>query len=130
MTSIATYTGVVRNGKVELGDKVTLPDGVDVFIVVPAVIDEQNARRQANVWLLEHVGNLTSAEHPRLVNLQGDLVWHFKAFLTNSMSELLGPIGNVLINATTGQILSNARSAEQMLENVQNFKHPVLSSAG
>ncbi|MCP4420773.1 MAG: hypothetical protein GY805_29540 [Chloroflexi bacterium] len=60
MSSI-TYSGIVRQGKIELKDALAVPEGQQVYVVVPQ-IDEQAARRKANRWLLDNVGNMLMAD--------------------------------------------------------------------
>src|SRR5689334_12452387 len=103
MASIATYSGVVREGKVELCDKIRLPEGTDVLIVVPTAIDERTARRKANGWLISYVGNMLMADDASLINLEGQLLWHMRAYITSLAHDPIGPIGNVFINAMTGE---------------------------
>jgi hypothetical protein len=130
MASIATYSGVVRDGKIELCDKVKLPEGVDVFIVVPTAIDERTARRTANGWLISFVGNLLMADDARLLNLEGRLIWHLKAYVTSLTHEPRGPIGNVLLNAMTGEVLNPEQTAQTLREHGKPVERPVLSPAG
>jgi hypothetical protein len=130
MASIATYSGVVRDGKIELADKIALPEGIEVFVVVPAVIDEDTARRKINGWLLSEVGNMLMADHAKLVNLDGSLIWRLRVYLTSSAHEPRGPIGNVLLNATSGQILGAEDTAKRLRTYGKQAEHPILSSAG
>ena len=130
MASIATYSGIVRDGKIELSDKIALSEGIEVFVVVPMVIDEATARRKANGWLIDTVGNMVMADKARLVNLNGSLLWQFKAYISGSTHEPIGPIGNVFINATTGQTLHAEATAKSMMEYAKNLQRPVLASAG
>lgn len=64
--SVTTYVGVVHKGKIVLKDAATLPDGSQVYVVVPDLIDEKTARRQANRWLIELVGNMVMADDGQL----------------------------------------------------------------
>jgi hypothetical protein len=43
-----TFTGTVKAGKIELDPTVTLPEGSQVSVVVPGILDEHLARRKAN----------------------------------------------------------------------------------
>lgn len=60
--AVATYIGVVREGQIRLAESITLPEGSQVYVVVPAVMDEHIARHKANRWLIENVGNMVMAD--------------------------------------------------------------------
>ena len=56
------------------------------------------------------------------VPMKGDLietdqltVWRFEAFITGSTIEPLGPLGQIEVDAATGQILSTSQTAEAMI---------------
>jgi hypothetical protein len=119
--SNVTYVGVVREGKVELKDAVGLPDGRYVYIVVPDLLDEKLARRKANRWLLENVGNMVMADQGNLQQRDDLMIWRFGAFITASSHPPTGPIGYVEVSATDGQVLANSQTADMIIANGQNF---------
>ena len=119
--SDATYVGFVRQGKIELRDAVSLPDGRPVYVVVPDLLDEHMARRKANRWLIDHVGNMIMADQGVLQQLDDQVVWRFGAFITSSSHPPRGPIGYVDVNAAGGQILSDAQTAESLIAHGQSF---------
>jgi hypothetical protein len=110
-----TFTGIVRAGKIELDPTITLPEGSQVSVVVPAILDEHLARRKANGWLIDHVGNMVMAKDGHLVQNDPQPIWQFKAFVTALSHEPLGPIGYITINAHSGQILNDLASIEAMV---------------
>jgi hypothetical protein len=81
--------------------------------VRPAV-DGPTARRKANRWLVERVGNMVMADHPILTQSEDQPVWRCEAFVTSLSHEPRGPIGYVAVNATTGEILADETVAEEM----------------
>ncbi|MFN8493461.1 MAG: hypothetical protein U0350_38030 [Caldilineaceae bacterium] len=129
MASIATYSGVVRDGKVDLCDKIKLPEGTEVLIVVPTAIDERTARRKANGWLVSYVGNMLMADDAALINLDGKLLWHLSAYITGLTHEPVGPIGNVFINALTGDILQPDQTAQNLRDYGKRVDRSILSPA-
>lgn len=129
MASIATYSGVVREGKVDLCDKIKLPEGTEVLIVVPTAIDERTAKRKANGWLTSYVGNMLMADDATLINLDGKLLWHLRAYITSLAHEPIGPIGNVFINALTGDIVHPDQTAQSLRDHADLVDRPVLSPA-
>jgi hypothetical protein len=118
---MTTYMGVICKGQVQLADPIYLPEGSQVYVVVPTTITEQVARRKANRWLLEHVGNLVMADKPVLAQSEDRIVWRFHAFVTASSHEPWGPIGEVDVSAATGEVLTSADEAEEMIQRGEHF---------
>jgi hypothetical protein len=80
------------------------------------VLDSEVARRKANVWLLENVGNLLGAEAPELI-LGDQLLWRYNVIL--GVPNLGQPgtgdvhrVGQILLDAVTGEI----QNAETLVE--------------
>lgn len=120
-----TYTGIVHDGRIEVALPIDLPEGSRVYIIASPEIDEPTARRKANGWLIDHVGNMIMADNGILVQVSQALCWRFGAFITSLAHEPFGPIGYVEVNAHTGEILSNEQTVKRMYENGRHFKHPV-----
>jgi hypothetical protein len=119
--SATTYIGVVREGKIELAGALPWPEGSQVSITVSMLIPEQTARRKANRWLVEQVGNMVMAGEAELVRRETETIWRFGAMVTASSHPPLGPIGHVEVHAGTGEILSDEQIAEMMIERGQHF---------
>jgi hypothetical protein len=119
-----SYRGVVREGKIELANDVHLPEGSEVIVLPGASLDERQARRIANGWLLNHVGNLVGAKNGQLIEIEGALLWRFDAMATSLYHDPVGPIGKVTIDAMDGAVLNTPESAEQMIINAGNLKRP------
>ena len=45
---VTTHIGIVRDGQIALLDPTPLPEGSQVYVIVPGAIDECTARRKAN----------------------------------------------------------------------------------
>ena len=112
--TILTYTGKLHNGKVELASQVDLPEGSEVYVVVAPGIEESVAKRKANGWLVDHVGNLAMADDGALVRRDNTWIWRFHAYLTSLTHEPYGPIGYVDVDANTGTILSDKHTIKAM----------------
>ncbi len=91
------------------GRRVTSDQRVQVVVNIHAeVLDPELARRKANGWLLENVGNLLGAENPEL--LLGDhLLWRYDVTLGRPNLEQPGSgdlfrIGQITLDAITGEI--------------------------
>lgn len=97
---------------------------MQVMINVQAeVLNPEIARRKANVWLLENVGNVLHAENPELV-LGDHLYWRFEVFL--SLVNLSQPgtgerrrLGQMMIDAVNGQVQSPAQLTEYLQTNAE-----------
>ncbi len=125
MGSIATYVGIVHNGKIELSTPVNLPEGSEVYLVAPEVVTEGMARRKANGWLIGYVGNMLMADHGMLAQVGQDWVWRFQVFITSLAHEPWGPIGYVEIDATKCVVINDLYTKKTLMDNGRNFKRPV-----
>ena len=121
-----TYIGVVRKGKIEVTPPVTLPEGSQVHLVLSVIINERTARRKANRWLIENVGNMVMAHNAEMVQMENQAIWRFEAVVTGSTHAPVGPIGYVDVDARTGKLLSNRQTARTMIERGQHFKDSLL----
>ncbi len=81
---------------------------------VRPTVGEHTARRKANRWLVERVGNMVMADRPLLTQSEGQLVWRFDAVVTSLSHEPRGPIGCVEVDAATGQVLADDHDVEEM----------------
>ena len=110
-----TYIGTVRDGKIELDEPFTLPEGSQVQVTPLVRLDEREARRRADRWLEDHVGNVVAAKNSSLMQLDNRDIWRFEAFVTGPHIEPVGPIGQVEVDTLTGQILTTSEMAEEMI---------------
>jgi hypothetical protein len=109
-----TVTGTLHKGKVELSSPIDLPDGSEVYVVAQVGIEKQAAQRKANGWLVDHVGNLVMADDGALVQHDNRWVWRFHAYLTSVSQPSRGPVGEVDVDATTGEVLNELHTIEMM----------------
>ncbi len=112
--TVTTYTAVVRAGRVEPATPLDLPDGSEVYIVAQVGIDARTARKKANGWLVDHVGNLVMADDGALVQKGNQWVWRFNAYLTSLTHVPRGPVGQVELDADTGQVLTDPSTVAEM----------------
>lgn len=119
--AVATYPALVRNGKIEPLSPLTLPEGSTVYLVVQPEIDKRTARRKATGWLMDHVGNLVGADDGVLVQKDNRWIWQFNAYLTSLTQAPRGPIGQVELDADTGELLTDQSTVEAMYERGQAF---------
>ena len=82
------------------------------------VMDPEIARRRANVWLLETVGNLLGAENAELI-LSEPLRWRYDVIL--GLPDLTHPgtgdlfrVGMIEVDATTGEVLNREQLAQEL----------------
>ncbi len=123
--AVATYSGVVHNGKIELSTPIDLPEGSEVYVVVPTALNERGARRKATGWLVGYVGNMLVADHGALVQVGLEWVWRFQVFITSLAHDPWGPIGYVDISATTGMVVNDLQTQKKLMDNGQKFKRPI-----
>ncbi len=119
--SVATYPALVRNGKIEPLAPLALPEGSTVYLIVQPGIDKRTARRRATGWLMDHVGNLVGADDGMLVQKDNRWIWQFNAYLTSLSQARRGPIGQVELDADTGELLTDQSTVEAMYERGQAY---------
>lgn len=111
-----TFFGTVRNGKVEFERPLALPEGSRVRITLAPVLNERQAAGKANVWLANQVGDAVGARNGTLVQLEEQTVWRFEAFITGLHVDPIGPIGQIEVDADTGQVFGSPKTAQAMIE--------------
>ncbi|GEM_PF-2444487 len=89
--------------------------------IQPPIISAEKARKQANLWLLANIGNLLHGEKPELrLNHQYRLCWQVNVILTNPYRKKVGQVGQLDIDAVTGEILADIKTSEkEMIANSQ-----------
>lgn len=117
-----TYVGTIRGGKIELDKPVALPEGSQVIVLV-AQLDEQTARRKANTWLANYVGNVVGTQKSGLLlQLKDKTVWQFQVFVAGvTYASPIGPLGKVEIDADSGQVLSDEAVAQEIIHCAQTL---------
>jgi hypothetical protein len=115
---LSTYEGVVQQGRIRLPASVVMPEGARVYVTIVPTLDERAARRKANGWLGEQVGNLVMAGDGQLARARAAdrQVWRFGAFTSSVQTEPFGPIGYVEVDAETGAVVTTEAEARQMIE--------------
>jgi hypothetical protein len=111
------YIGIIREGRVEFETPVALPEGSQVVVFLTK-LDERTARRKANTWLAEHVGNVIGTEkNGVMLQTSNQAVWRFAVFVTGvTYTTPLGPLGQIDIDANTGQVLSSQQLAQELVK--------------
>jgi hypothetical protein len=128
-----TYQGVVRQGKIQLTQAAHLTEGSQVVVLAvddwteEALLDPHIARRTANGWLVTHVGSVM-AQQPQLQQIEGRLVWRFKAFLTTQGQPPRGPVGFVDIDAYSGEVLTGEEIAAEIIAHATATARSLSSS--
>ena len=77
------------------------------------VLSAEAARREANYWLLENVGNLLRADNPELV-VGERLLWRIDIALTSPKQGRVGVIGRIELDAITGEVLADETLIEKL----------------
>ena len=84
------------------------------------ILSAQAARKQANLWLLENVGNLLRAGEAELI-LDEALFWRMSVFLTSPKFGNRGKIGQLCLNAATGDIQQAEQLSQELRQNAQTI---------
>jgi len=111
-----TYEGIVHEGHIKLPSDVVLPEGVRVHVTILPDIDERTARRKANRWLAENVGDMVMADKGLFEASSKQSVWRFDVFVTALSHDPFGPIGSLDVEATTGNILADESHAAALAQ--------------
>jgi hypothetical protein len=99
-----------------------------VHVTILPGVDEQSARRKANRWLAENVGDMVMADRARIEYAGDRRVWRFEAFVTALSHEPFGPIGHVDVDAETSAILADAITAEKIAGRGERLERAPLSA--
>jgi hypothetical protein len=113
---VTTHIGIVRKGKVEFDSPLALPEGSQVRVTLSPVLNEREAQGKANVWLAQQVGDAVGAMNGTLVQTDNQTIWRFEAFITGAHIDPIGPIGQIDVDADTGQVLNTPQTVKAMIE--------------
>lgn len=118
-----------RRVTIELPD--VQPGTLVTVLVIPAgapvtSVDERSARRKANGWLLDHVGNLVMARDPRLLSDGRRSFWRMAAYVSHVHRQPFGPIGFIDVDAATGEVISSMEVAQELRRYGERLeRHPL-----
>jgi hypothetical protein len=91
-------------------------------ILVTHGINGEIARRRADQFLLRKVGDLLYAEEPSL-HFGERVCWKVPVALTNPERGRVGTIGELRIDAETGEVLAGRDEIEQLERNAITLYH-------
>lgn len=131
MTTLTQYEGIVHRGRIELSEAPELPEGSHVVVILTGslpLVEEVAARRKANGWLVEYVGNMLAADEGRLMEQDGRPLWRFGAYLTGRGHPPLGPIGHVDVDAYRGELIPDDNQAQRLVINAKALVGSILPS--
>ncbi|MBN1874585.1 MAG: hypothetical protein JXA33_10180 [Anaerolineae bacterium] len=110
---------------IEIRDLVPkLPDAqVDIHVHVSARLNITpfTARQKVGGVILSHVGTGVAADQPILVASQDRLVWRVPIFLALPDLGRVGNLGNIDVDAQTGEILADHALLNQLIDNAQRL---------
>jgi hypothetical protein len=99
---------IVKTNPTMDGQRLNLTVHVSADVLTP-----EAARRRANGWLLDHVGNLLLAETPELV-VGDQIVWRVPIVLTSPTRGHIGSVGAIDLDAISGEVISDSTTIEQI----------------
>jgi hypothetical protein len=133
MLPIVATTTVQNDRRVVMELPDIEPGTLVTVLVVPAdmtapLVDANSARRRANGWLIDNVGNLLMGKNPRLLSDGQRSWWQVAVYVTNVYREPFGPVGFVEVDAASGEILSDEQTVEELQINGAHLeRHPLAS---
>ncbi len=102
---------VVPTNKTKTEPRLQVSVHIEMEVLSPDI-----ARRKANAWLLMNAGNLLGAERPELV-LGEQLAWRVDVVLTSPTRGQVGRIGQLCLDAVTGEILVTETLVDELIAN-------------
>lgn len=84
-------------------------------VILSPVLSKRQAAAKANIWLANQVGDAVGIMKGTLVQAEERTVWRFETFITGVHFDPIGPIGQIEVDADTGQVLSSSTTAKAMM---------------
>lgn len=103
---------------------------LDITVSVSATIeiDAITAQRKATAWLVSEVGDLLLGDPPALVIGQR-AVWRVPVLLTSPSRGVIGQVGTVDVDTTSGQVLADPTLAQELATHAHDLVRSVAPSA-
>lgn len=101
---------------------------VQIFVEASVETSAKASRRRVTIWLASEVGNMLMAGTPELV-ISEKTVWRLPVLMTSSEKGIVGQVGCVDVDASTGEPLADEELKTRILENVNQLVSPALSPA-
>jgi hypothetical protein len=103
---------------------------LDVTVSVSATIeiDAVTAQRKATAWLVSEVGNLLMGDAPALVIGQRT-VWRVPVLLTSPSRGVIGQVGTVDVDTTSGELLTDPLVTQELVTHVHTLARSTAPSA-
>ncbi len=119
MLPMVTTQSVPDTQRIEVDLRDIAPGTLVTVLIVPAnltapVIDAAAARRAANGWLTDYVGDMVLARAPQLLSDGRHTWWRLAAYVTNVYREPFGPVGFVDVDAVSGAVLADEQTAQEL----------------
>ena len=116
MTVVLSSTQITKPGADD--DQAEVLVHVHAHIVAPA-----KARRKVNGWLCLEVGDRMLAGEPELI-VGEKLIWRMPVQWTSpTQGVLIQDVGQVMIDAVTGEIVSSQETIQEIQQRVAAFAH-------
>ena len=115
MTTMVVPTEQINLQTTKSPPKLHIAVHIDTEVLNPEV-----ARRKANVWLLLYAGNLLRAANPELILADG-LLWRYDVLLTAPHRGTIGKIGQIHVQAITGEVVATASLSKELIENAETL---------
>ncbi len=99
---------------------------IDIHVHVSAQLNVTPfvARQKVGGLMLSQVGTGVAADEPVLVATSERLVWRVPVFLALPGLGRLGDLGQIDVDAQTGQVLADQALLERLIENAQRLASP------
>ena len=104
------------------GLAITDPVTVDINLRVSGeiVVGSLAARQKVNRFVVSQIGNLCSAGEPELL-VADSFLWRVPVLLTNPASGELGQVGEITVDAQTGEIHADEATITSIQQNARTL---------
>lgn len=96
---------------------------VNISINISATLNvtAYTARRKANVFVLKRIGTGLSGAEPQLVVTDKVICWRVPIFLSTASQGRRGQVGQIDIDAQTGEVLANEDTLKEITEHAERL---------
>lgn len=101
---------------------------ITVSISAKIELDAAAAQHKATAWLVSEVGNLLMGDTPSLV-IGAQTVWRVPVLLSSPSRGIVGQVGSVDIDATSGAILADPSLAQELAAHARQLARSSEASA-
>jgi hypothetical protein len=82
-------------------------------------VEARTAQRRVTGWVVDNVGNMLRGDTPQLILLENRTFWRVPILLGSTHKGMLGKVGEIDVNAETGELSLTAHLRDEILTHAQ-----------